>query len=74
METLEKILAVPYASLVLLMFVLAGMWRLLPLLVDAGRAIIRFFINFCFALFALAFIGFVAFGMIRTLFYPYFAS
>lgn len=71
-STLEA-LALPNLGVITLVLVIGGIWIGLPYLVAAGRAIIAFAANLCFALFALGFIGFVAFGLIRTICHPWFS-
>lgn len=40
--------------------------------VAVGRGLLRWTIQICFGLIGLAFIGFVGFGLIRTIFHPLF--
>jgi hypothetical protein len=72
MESLRRILELPYASVALLVLFIAGAWFMLPYLAAAGRAIVAFAVNLCFAIFALGILGFLAFGLIRTIFHPLF--
>jgi hypothetical protein len=59
-------------AVIVLCLLLVGLWKIVPVLALAGQALVRFFINLCFALLALGFFGFLAFGLVRTIFHPLF--
>lgn len=57
------------AAVIVVVFLL---WKLLPLFAAVGRGLIQGAIGLCFALLGIGFIGFVGFGLVRTIFYPLF--